>query len=62
MSYLRFFKPRGLLAAAGFDKDRPDGYFTERFCLDVCQELVDFVFPFLQQLTEQVCGWFFSCS
>lgn len=54
-SYLRFFKPKGLLAAAGFDKSRPEGYFDERFCLDVCEELVDIVFPFLSKLTGQVC-------
>ena len=39
-SYLRFFKPKGLLAAAGWDKDRPDAFFDERFCLDVEDDLV----------------------
>jgi hypothetical protein len=53
-SYLRFFKPEGLLAAGGWDKDRMDAVFAERFCIDVPEELVDFVFPCLQQLKKAV--------
>jgi hypothetical protein len=33
MCYLRFFKPEGLLAAAGWDKDKLDAFFAEHFCL-----------------------------
>lgn len=61
-SYLRFFKPEGLLSAAGFDKDRLEGYFDERFCLDVCKELVHIVFPFLQDLIDKVRDHACCCS
>jgi hypothetical protein len=53
-SYLKFFKPKGLLAAGQWDKDRPDGFFAERFCLDVQEELVLLVFPWLPELSKQV--------
>ena len=54
LSYLKFFKPSGLLAAAGWDKDRNDGFFSERFCIAVPDELVAFAFPGLAALEEQV--------
>lgn len=33
LCYLRFFKPQGLLAAAGWPQDQMDAFFAERFCL-----------------------------
>lgn len=33
LCYLRFFKPQGLLAAAGWPQDHMDTFFAERFCL-----------------------------
>jgi hypothetical protein len=54
-SYLKFFKPKGLLAAGQWDKDRPDSFFAERFCLQVDEELVLLVYPWLPELRKQVC-------
>ena len=53
-SYLKFFKPKGLLAAGQWDKDRPAAFFDERFCLNVAEELVLLVFPWLTELRNQV--------
>lgn len=61
-SYLRFYKPQGLLAACGWDKDHPDGFFAERFCIEVPDELVDFVFPFLGKLKEQASSPHARCG
>lgn len=33
LCYLCFFKPQGLLAAAGWPQDQMDAFFAERFCL-----------------------------
>lgn len=54
-SYLRFVKPKGLLAAGGWDKDRPDAFFDERFCLEVEDDLVLLVYPWLADLRKQLC-------
>jgi hypothetical protein len=45
MCYLRFFKPEGLLSAAGWSKDQMSGFFSERFCIDVPPELVAALLP-----------------
>ena len=55
-SYLQFYKPESLLAAGGWDKDRPDGFFAERFCLDVEDELISCVFPWMDDLRNEVRG------
>jgi hypothetical protein len=56
-SYLRFFKPEGLLVLAGWreaaQKDY-DKFWSERFCLDIPSVLVEFVFPFLPTLISEV--------
>lgn len=56
LCYLKFFTPEGLLAAAGWDKDRRDSFFAERFCIEVPSELVAYVFPGLAELSKQVGG------
>lgn len=43
--YLRFFKPEGLLAAAGWPKEQRSGFFAERFCQEVPSELVSALLP-----------------
>jgi hypothetical protein len=56
-SYLRFFKPDGLLVLAGRKEaaqKQLDLFWSERFCLDVPSELVEAVFPFLATLNAQV--------
>ena len=53
-SYLKFFKPEGLLAAADWPKNRPDSFFAERFLLEVPSPLVPYLFPGLAALNEQV--------
>jgi hypothetical protein len=42
---LRFFKPGGLLAAAGWPKDNISVSFSERIWLDVAAELVAALLP-----------------
>ena len=56
LSYLKFFTPEALLAAAGWDKSRLDGFFDERFCIEVPAELVRYVFPCAEQLAKEVRG------
>lgn len=54
-SYLMFFKPCGLLAAAGWPGATSDDYnqfWHPRFCVSVPQQLVELLFPFLQKLQE----------
>lgn len=53
MSYLRFFKPKGLLAAAGFDQDQPFGVFAEHWCQPVLRVLYYKVYPFLEDFRKQ---------
>jgi hypothetical protein len=53
LSYLRFFKPEGLLSAGGWLKDRMDS-FAERFCIEVPEALVALVFPCLAALRTKV--------
>lgn len=62
ISYLRFFKPEGLLAAAGWPRGRLDGFFSERFCLEVPEELVLVVHPFLTSLREKVGAGQTACA
>jgi hypothetical protein len=54
VSYLKYFTPQGLLAAGGWDKDRRDSFFAERFFIPVPEGLKAEVFPFLATLREQV--------
>jgi hypothetical protein len=57
LSYLKFFKPEGLLAAGGWEtgsKDAEAMFWAERFCVVVSDSLVALVFPFLGELKEQV--------
>jgi hypothetical protein len=56
LNYLRFFKPEGLLAAAGWTKDRFDSYMADRFCHPVPSDLIVYIFPFLESLRKQVRG------
>ena len=54
-SYLMYFKPVGLLAAAGWPGAANNDYeqfWHPRFCVSVPQELVDLLFPFLQSLKQ----------
>lgn len=54
-SYLLYFKPCGLLAAAGWpgsSSNDYDQFWHTRFCVCVPQKLVDLLFPFLQNLKE----------
>jgi hypothetical protein len=54
-SYLLYFKPCGLLAAAGWHGASSNDYnqfWHPRFCVCVPQKLVDLLFPFLQNLKE----------
>lgn len=53
-SYLKFFSPEALLAAGDWDRASFDSFFAEHFCIDVPEELVAYVFPFLATLTKQV--------
>ncbi|CAL8471208.1 g10750 [Coccomyxa elongata] len=56
-SYLLYFKPCGLLAAAGWPGASSNDYhqfWHPRFCVCVPQKLVDLLFPFLQNLKETV--------
>ena len=58
-SYLRFFKPDGLLVLGGWKEaalKEFDKFYAERFCVDVPSELVEAVFPFLPELTAQVAA------
>jgi hypothetical protein len=58
-SYLRFFKPDGLLVVGGWKEAAQkqfDMFWSERFCLDIPSELVEAVFPFLPTLNAQVAG------
>ena len=54
-SYLLYFKPCGLLAAAGWHGASSNDYnqfWHPRFCVCVPQKLVDLLFPFLHNLKE----------
>lgn len=57
-SYLRFFKPDGLLSLAGWpqavQKRFERAFWTERFMVCVCEELVTVVFPFLPRLRQEL--------
>ena len=54
-SYLKFFRAEGLLAAGGWSIEKPHGFFYDaRFLVDVPNELVDLVFPFLKHLKMTV--------
>lgn len=54
-SYLRFFKPDGLMAVAGWDTTEGLGtYFQERFCVEVPQILKEVVFPFMPGFAKAV--------
>lgn len=55
-SYLLFFKPEGLLAASGWDKDKRGAFWAERMQMVVPSELVDVVFPFLKGLKVFIWG------
>lgn len=54
LSYLKFFTPEALLAGGGWDKNRLDSYFAERFYIPVTDSLKAQVFPFLAMLRQQV--------
>lgn len=41
LAYLRFFKPEGLMVAAGWGANQLSAAFAERFCIDVPHTLVD---------------------
>lgn len=53
-SYLRFFKPAGLLAASGWDSADYASFFAARFHMDVPAALVAEIMPFLAPLQQQV--------
>lgn len=56
-SYLKFFKPDGLLVLGGWSEAAQkhfDIFWSERFCLDIPSDLVEAVFPFLATLNAQV--------
>jgi Centromere DNA-binding protein complex CBF3 subunit, domain 2 len=56
-SYLKFFKPDGLLVLGGWSQAAQkhfDIFWSERFCLDIPSDLVEAVFPFLGTLQAQV--------
>jgi hypothetical protein len=55
-SYLRFFKPEGLLAAGGWDRRDYASFFSPRFHVDVPDQLVAEIMPFLASLQQQVRG------
>lgn len=56
-SYLKFFKPEGLLAVAGWpagNREDEQGFFHERFCVQISDRLVQLVYPSLPELRELV--------
>ena len=56
-SYLKFFKPEGLLAIGGWSagsKEDEQRFFHERFCVQISDQLVQRVFPFLPDLKQAV--------
>ncbi|CAL8471742.1 g11284 [Coccomyxa elongata] len=56
-SYLMYFKPVGLLAAAGWPGAAHNDYhqfWHPRFCVDVPEQLVEVLFPFLRTLKKTV--------
>ena len=59
-SYLRWFKPEGLLAAAGWAgaaEHNFNSFWHERFCIAVEPELVALIYPFLPELEEvRICS------
>lgn len=58
MCYLRFFKPEGLLAAAGWPREQLSGFFDERFCQEVPPELVAALLPVekVQAMVSMPCA------
>jgi hypothetical protein len=58
-SYLRYFKPEGLLGLAGWPRAALKDYstfFHSRFCIPVPTELQQLLMPFLSTLEQQVHG------
>ena len=56
-SYLEFFKPSGLMGAAGWEGAATNElrmFFAERFFIVVPEELEVFLFPFLPELKRRV--------
>ncbi len=54
-SYLKFYKPEGLLAAGEWPIEQPHGlYWAPRFLVKIPEELTDAVFPFYKPLRDTV--------
>ena len=54
-SYLKFYKPEGLLAAGDWPIDHPHGFYWDpRFLIEIPAELIHVVFPFYRPLRDTV--------
>lgn len=56
-SYLKFFKPEGLLAIGGWPIEKPHGlYWDSRFMVNVPDEMIVQVYPFLPALETKIAA------